>query len=256
MSELPSNALAELQHRIGYQFTDQTLLVTALTTSSYTQDHPEIANYQELEFLGDRVISLIIAEYLFAQSSLDEGKMTFLKAEIERNEQLAAFGEQLGLTAFIRATEPHVEISAKVVADVFEAICGAIYRDSGEAEGLREVKRFLNQFDLFTRLQERLAIEEAFLPVRNQFENRFREIYRRNPEIRFTYESRGEAHQLEWRVEQCAIKDPATGDFRDLKGVRSGQWFKSKKDAETDVLMQAHEYMSKRGWRLNALAAL
>jgi dsRNA-specific ribonuclease len=256
MSELPSTALAELQRRIGYRFTDQTLLVTALTTSSYTQEHPEIANYQELEFLGDRVISLIIAEHLFAQRSLDEGKMTFLKAEIERNEQLAAFGEQLGLTAFIRATEPHVEISAKVVADVFEAICGAIYWDSGEAAGMSAVKQFLKQFDLFTQLQERLATEEAFLPVRNQFENRFREVYRRNPEIRFTYESQGEAHQMEWRIEQCAIKDPVTGDFVDLEGVRSGQWFKNKKDAETDVLMQAHEYMTKRAWRLNAVTAL
>ncbi|HDS44501.1 MAG TPA: ribonuclease III family protein [Methanomicrobia archaeon] len=252
MSELAATALAELQRRIGYRFTDQTLLLTALTTSSYTQEHPEIANYQELEFLGDRVISLIIAEHLFAHGSLDEGKMTFLKAEIERNEQLAAFGEQLGLTAFIRATEPAIEISAKVVADVFEAMCGAIYRDSEEATGLREVKQFLKQFDLFTRLQERLATEEAFLPVRNQFENKFREIYRSNPEIRFRYESRGEAHQMEWRVEQCAIKDPATGDFVALAGVRSGQWFKSKKDAETDVLMQAHEYMAKRDWRLNA----
>ena len=256
MSEHPSAGLEELQRRIGYWFTDQTLLVTALTTSSYTQEHPEITNYQELEFLGDRVISLIIAEHLFAQRSLDEGKMTFLKAEIERNEQLAVFGEQLGLTAFIRATEPRVEISTKVVADIFEAICGAIYWDSGEAEGLSEVKRFLKRFDLFTKLQERLAVEETFLPVRNQFENRFREIYRRNPEIRFTYESQGEAHQMEWRIEQCSIRDPATNEFVDLEGVRSKQWFKSKKDAETDVLMQAHEYMTKRDWRLNAVETL
>ncbi len=256
MTEQPSTTLAELQHRIGYRFTKQTLLVTALTTSSYTQEHPEVSNYQELEFLGDRVISLIIAEYLFDRESLDVGKMTFLKAEIERNEQLAAFGEQLGVRAFLRASEPRAEISSKVVADVFEALCGAIYWDSREAAGMREVKRFLRKFDLFALLQERLMTEEAFLPARNQFENRFREIYRRNPEIRFTYASQGEAHQMEWRIERCAIEDPVTGDFVDLEGVRSEHWFKSKRDAETEVLVQAYEYMAKRAWQLTTVKLL
>ncbi len=137
---------SELENLIGYHYRNRALLEEAITTSSYAKEHPGSANYQELEFLGDRVISLILARHLYASGSLDEGKMTFLKAELEKNEQLAEFGEQLGLRTYIRASEPGEEISLKVIADVFEAICGAIYWDSHGSEGMQKVEKFLQNF--------------------------------------------------------------------------------------------------------------
>ena len=245
--------LAELETHIGYHFKNKALLEEAITTSSYSKEHPLVTNYQELEFLGDRVISLIIAEHLFASGSLDQGGMTFLKAELERNKQLGEFGEQLGLRQYVRASEDREEISSKVLADVFEAICGAIYWDSGGPPGMKEVEKFLRHFGIFEQLKAKISTVEDFLPIRNQFENKFREINRRNPEIRFTYESQGAAHQKQWRIVTFAIKAPETGEFVELPSVKSVRWYSSKKEAETDAIKQAYDYMEEIVWRLNSL---
>jgi ribonuclease-3 len=245
--------LAELETRIGHHFKTRALLEEAITTSSYSKEHPEARSYQRLELLGDRVISLILTENLVIEGSLDEGRMTFLKAELENNQRLAEYGEELGLRKYIRAREEREEISQKVVADVFEAICGAIYLDSGGVEGMHAVTQFLKRFTIFEQLKAKLSTKEDFLPLRNQFENRFREINCSNPEIRFTYESQGTAHQKQWRIEACAIRDPQTGRYVELQGVKSDRWFGSKKEAETDVIEQAYRFMEERAWRLQSL---
>ncbi len=242
--------LSELEQLIDYHFKNQKLLEVAITTSSYSKEHPSTRDYQSLEFLGDRVISLILAEELLGEGSLDEGRMTLLKSELENNQRLAEYGERIGLRDYIRASEERETISPKVIADVFEAICGAIYWDGRGSQGMAEVKKFLQKFLIFEQLQEKMSAVEDFLPIRNQFENKFREINRGNPEIKFSYESQGAAHQKQWRIETCAIKDPQTGECVELRGVRSERWFGSKKDAETDFFEVAYRYMEERGWRL------
>lgn len=249
-TEHTSVELSELEELIGYHFKNKALLEEAITTSSYSKEHPEALNYQRLELLGDRVISLILTENLMADRSLDEGKMTFLKAALENNQRLAEYGEEIGLRDYIRASEARAEISPKVIADVFEALCGAIYRDSRGSHGMKEVEKFLQKFQIFERLKEKMSAVEDFLPIRNLFENRFREINRGNPDIRFTYESQGAAHQRQWKIETCAIKDVQTGQFIALKGVKSDRWFSNKKDAETDVFEKAYRYMEVRSWTL------
>ena len=90
-----------------------------------------------------------------------------------------------------------------------------------------------------------------FLPIRNQFENKFREIHRCNPEIDFVYTSSGEGHQTRWKIEKCSIKDShsQTGEYVELKGIKKGgKWFSSKQDAETDAFVQAYRYMVQKGW--------
>ena len=143
-----TGSLTKLEELIGYHFENPALLERAITTSSYSKEHPGSSNYQRLELLGDRVISLILTEELLASESLDEGEMTFLKSELEKNEQLADFGRALGLRDYIRAGEPREYISSKVIADVFEAICGAIYWDSKGSQGMEEVKKFLWKFQI------------------------------------------------------------------------------------------------------------
>lgn len=242
--------LSELENLIGHKFKNIALLEEAITTSSYSKEHPEALNYQRLEFLGDRVISFILTEHLMMEGSLDEGRMTILKSELENNQRLAEYGEEMGLRNYIRANEQREEISSKVVADVFEAICGAIYWDSRDTEGMREVAKFLRKFRIFERLKEKQFTVE--LPVRNRFENKFRERNRCNPDMKFTYRSQGAAHQKQWQIETCAIKDTQTGEHVELKGVKSGndRWFDTKKDAETDAIEQAYKYMEERGWEL------
>ena len=242
--------LTELENLLGYHFRNKALLQEAITTSSFTKEHPSSPNYQRLELLGDRVISLIVTENLMAEGSLDEGKMTFMKAELENNQRLAEYGEKIGLRDYIRAREEREEISSKVIADVFEALCGAIYWDSRESQGMEEVAKFIRKFHILEQLKEKLAVAEDFLPIRNRFENKFREIYHCNPDIYFTYQSQGAEHQKRWKVAAFVINDPPTGDYVDLQGVKSDTWFNSKKEAETDAIEQAYQYMEERAWQL------
>ena len=246
-TENKGGKLTELENLIGYKFKNIALLEEAITTSSYSKEHPGSANYQRLELLGDRVISLILTENLMVDRSLDEGKMTFLKAELENNQRLAEYGDEIELRNHIRAGERRENISSKVVADVFEAICGAIYWDSERLQGMKEVEKFLRNFGIFEQLKEKMSTAEDFLPIRNRFENKFREINRCNPDMKFTYMSGGAAHQKRWRIETCSIKDTQTGEYVELPGVRSETWFNTKKDAETDAIEQAYKYMEARG---------
>jgi len=242
--------LSDLEELIGHQFKDRTLLEEAVTAGSYSTEHPGSPNYQRLEFMGDRIVSLILTEQLLASESLDEGEMTFLRSWLENNQRMAEYGEEIGLRNYIRAGEKREQISPKVVADVFEAICGAIYLDSAEPDKMNEVARFIEKFNIFDRIKEKMSAAEDFLPVRNQFENKFREVHRCNPEIAFKYGERGEEHQKRWMIELCTIKDPQTGADVVLEGVKSDKWFTTKKDAETDIIEQAYRYMEARGWQL------
>ena len=243
--------LMELEASIGHQFKNIALLEEAITTGSYSAEHLGSSDYQRLEFLGDRVLSLILAEELFILSksaSLDEGKMTFLKAELENNLRLAEYGGNMGLRNYIRANEKREDIRPKVIADVFEAICGAVYLDTKESSRIKEVKKFLHKLGISEWIKTEMLRTKDFLPIRNQFENKFREIHRCNPEIDFVYTSSGEGHQKHWKIEKCSIKDIQTGEYVELKGVKSGKWFSSKKDAETDAFEQAYKYMEQKGW--------
>jgi len=177
--------------------------------------------------------------------------MTILRSELENNQRMAEYGEEIGLKSYIRAGEKRETISAKVVADVLEAICGAIYLDSAEPEKMNEVEKFIGKFNLFERIKEKMSAADDFLPMRNQFENKFREVHRCNPDIKFEYGESGEEHQKRWKIELCKIKDPQTGEDVELEGVKSDTWFTTKKEAETDVIEQAYRYMEARGWQLN-----
>lgn len=123
----------KLQDLLGYHFNDADLCEHALTHGSRQGKR---ADYQRLEFLGDRVLSLVIAEDLFARfSSEQEGQLAARLSLLVRGETCALVGQKLGLEEFIivGATEKKkgVHRIASVVGDVVEALIGAIYLDGG-----------------------------------------------------------------------------------------------------------------------------
>ena len=97
---------AELEKTIGYTFLDSTLLETALTHSSYSNEAkgrgaPVECN-ERLEFLGDSVLSLVASEYLFSTfSDCPEGELTRMRAEIVCEKALCVLAEKIGLGAFL-----------------------------------------------------------------------------------------------------------------------------------------------------------
>ena len=139
--------LADLSARLGHDFDDPALLRRALTHASATRrDGKDPVNYERLEFLGDRVLGLIIAELLFARFPDEpEGDLARRLAALVRKETLADVAEELALGACMDFGPTEQEGGAEnpsVLADACEAVIGALYLDGGLAAAEGFVRSF------------------------------------------------------------------------------------------------------------------
>ena len=130
---------AELSLATGYRFHDITLLQTALTHSSYTnecrKDAPVICN-ERLEFLGDAVLQIVVSEYLFSRFPTSaEGNLTKLRQHLVCEETLARLAKKISLGDFLLLGKGEEQNGgrrhASILADAFEAMLAAIYLDDG-----------------------------------------------------------------------------------------------------------------------------
>jgi ribonuclease-3 len=138
------NGVEGLQKRLGYGFKDQGLLRAALTHPSQEKSNKKASTYERLEFLGDRVLSLLIAEWLYElYPDESEGKLAKRHAALVNRDILAAISERLGLASILQLLHPQDLVRGRVniLSDALEALMGAIYRDAGE-QGL-EVMRVI-----------------------------------------------------------------------------------------------------------------
>ena len=137
--------MEKLEDKIGYRFHNRALLETALTHSSYANErHGECESYERLEFLGDSVLGLVTAEYLFTRRvQLPEGRMTRLRAELVCETSLHKTALSLGLGSYMRLGKGEEHTGGRerpsILADMVEAIIAALYLDSG----MEEAKRFI-----------------------------------------------------------------------------------------------------------------
>lgn len=125
-----------LEERIGHAFADRERLVEALTHVSARDGKGEGPHYQRLEFLGDRVLGLVVAEMLVAAlPRAREGDLSRRLAELVRRETCAAVAREWGVGPFLRlgAGESHSGGADKpaILGDVAEAIIGAVFLDGG-----------------------------------------------------------------------------------------------------------------------------
>jgi ribonuclease-3 len=137
-----------LEDRIGYRFKDAVLLDRALThISALRGDRDRVASYQRLEFLGDHVLGLVISDMLFrAFPKADEGELSRRLADLVRTETCADVARKIELGVAIRLGPSEVNAGARtrtaILADVCEALIGAVYVDGGYPAGAALVERF------------------------------------------------------------------------------------------------------------------
>lgn len=159
----------DLENKIGYKFKDSNLLLEALTHSSFvgecksgTRNH-----YERIEFLGDAVLELVSSKYLYQlQPPMKEGVMTKTRASLVCEQALfdVAVSLELGDFLFLGKGEEKTGGRTKpsILADVIEAIIGAIFLDSGYDEASAFIHRFvlsnIKERDLFTDYKSRLQI--------------------------------------------------------------------------------------------------
>src|SRR5689334_17565476 len=130
-------AATVLEQRIGHQFKDPTQLDIALThISALRGARNRAASYQRLEFLGDHVLGLVISDMLFrAFPRADEGELSRRLADLVRKETCAEIARGIDLGAAIRLGASEANAGARtrpaILADVCEALIGAVYLDGG-----------------------------------------------------------------------------------------------------------------------------
>lgn len=142
---LTPNKFTELEEIIGFPIKDKSHYIQALMHRSFLEELEEDDKSNErLEFLGDSVLSLIVAEFLFEKfPNENEGFLTKVRAKLVNRFALSDAAEEIGLANFIlinqNLTNTFARASKTVLSDAFEAIIGAIYLD----HGLQTTKKFI-----------------------------------------------------------------------------------------------------------------
>ncbi|MBM4014256.1 MAG: ribonuclease III [Planctomycetes bacterium] len=130
---VPEATLAAIEQALGHRFRDRAILVTALT-------HPSLidvtkVSYERLEFLGDAVLGLVVAEHLYRLfPDASEGELTRIKSSVVSRTALSHLGKRLRLIEHLRmAKGMHQQgpIPRSVQANAAEALIGALYCDAG-----------------------------------------------------------------------------------------------------------------------------
>ncbi|SFM12135.1 ribonuclease III [Marinobacter zhejiangensis] len=167
--------LEQLQRRIGYQFRQPEHLLLALTHRSFGNQ-----NNERLEFLGDSIVNMVIAEHLFHYfEKAREGQLSRLRARMVKGVTLAEIGREFDLGRYLRLGSGELKSGGyrreSILADAVESIIGAIYLDSDfetcRQQVLRWFEQRLNNLNLQdtqkdpkTRLQEYLQSRQYPLP--------------------------------------------------------------------------------------------
>ena len=136
INDVIKESIRAFEEKIGYEFKDKTYIQTALTHSSFANEHKEFNYNERLEFLGDSVLGLVVSDYLFrARNDLPEGKLTRLRANVVCEESLSAVARKINLGdhLFLGKGEKASGGSDRdsILADATEAVIAAIYLDGG-----------------------------------------------------------------------------------------------------------------------------
>ncbi len=180
--------MQSLEERIGYSFRDRKLLETALTHSSYANEHLQQGSpcYERLEFLGDSVLGAFTADYLYRhEPELPEGEMTRIRAELVCEESLHRVAQKLELGKWMQLgkgeEQSHGRERPSILADMVEALIAAVYLDGGPEPAERLVREYI------------LKHAEAVIAQQSRdSKTALQELIQRRPGSRIRYEQTGE----------------------------------------------------------------
>lgn len=221
-----------LEQVLGYEFKDKSLLVNALTHSSYANENRSAgtSSNERLEFLGDSVLGMVTAEHLFrTHPDLPEGELTRTRAALVCEGSLYRVAKQWGLGQYLRLGKGEENSGGRertsILADAVEAVLAAMYLDGGIGTARKAIHRFV-------------LVEEAQAEAANRdHKTALQEIVQRENGRVLTYRLAGESgpdHAKVFTVE-VALDGTVIG---------SGEG-RSKKEAEQMAAKQAIARLSK-----------
>jgi ribonuclease-3 len=178
--------LVKLERRLGYKFRDPQILERALTHRSWAHENrseietERVTQNESLEFVGDSVLGLAIAEELYLKNpKLNEGHLTLMKHRLVSTEMLAKIAVDLEIGSFLRVGRGEEKTGGRakhaLLANALEAVIGAIFFDSGYIEARHFIKKIFarelkkatpdTSVDYKTMLQEKLQAQRLGTPV-------------------------------------------------------------------------------------------
>ena len=133
---MSGDSFAAFERRLGHRFADSELVGRALTHPSYAAEHSPAEHNEGLAFVGDAVLSLVVAEHLFrGEPSAAVGRLTPLRAEVVSDEALARWAADLEVGPLLRlgrgAEQEGGRETASILATTLEAVLGVIYLEGG-----------------------------------------------------------------------------------------------------------------------------
>lgn len=224
-----------LESRLGHRFKRPDLLIRALTHRSYANEQGQDEHYERLEFLGDAVLGLVTAQWLFDRHpELPEGELSKRKAQLVSRTTLARFAESLGLGEWLRVGVGEERSGGRakpsLLADSLEAVFGAIYLDGGLEPAARAIQVMLGEHQPESFRRPSFAAD-----AKTQLQELVQAWGGELPSYRLTGAT-GPDHDKTFVVE-CWLGDEAAG-----RGEGP-----SKKIAEQRAAAQALEYLAARG---------
>lgn len=190
--------MVELQKKIGYTFQNTAYLAIALTHSSYANENRSAPpNNERQEFLGDAVLSIIVADYIFRHRKVPEGELTKIRASLVCENALAVFANQISLGSYLMLGKGEEHNGGRtrpsILADAFEALIAAIYLDGGMGAATAFVLPFIED-----------TVETAAGTDLHDYKTQLQEVIQKNPEERVNYvlvDEQGPDHDKRFSVE-------------------------------------------------------
>lgn len=218
---MENKKISQLESILEYSFKDKSLLVTALTHSSYANEHfPKQMHNQRLEFLGDAVLDLIVGLHIYNQNpDMQEGELTKLRASLVCENTLYNVAMELSLNNYLKlGVGQSQNLRKSILADSFESVVAAIFMDGG----FDVVKEFIGR--QMTRLYKYGSNSGLKINYKTELQERFAKtgetvsytitdvkgpehdcIYTAKVSVAGRYEASGEGHTKK-EAEQDAAK--------------------------------------------------
>ncbi len=237
--EIKKKNLKELQEIINYNFKNEKLLKAALTTPQLGKEK-NIPDYEILETLGDAIIKLIFILKKIKEGAKDPGEITKTKQKLENDEILSIIAEKyFNLEKFVIKSQKQKIQGTRILADVFEAINGALYLDSENVSLIEKkiINKFYDDWDII--------VKDSTVFNKNKLLEYIQKKYRTTPTIIPEFTNYGSDHQPKWIAKSPKILDHENRILIPLQANLKSKESKSKKEAEKDLYIKILNYLKK-----------
>ncbi len=250
-----ADLLERLQQLLGYRFRKLETLDLALTHSSVAYEEQRPHNPQndneQLEFLGDAVLGLVVTEHLFrAYPELPEGPLTRLRAQLVSRQHLGRLGQNLSLGDYLRLGKGEEKSGGRrknaILANAVEAVIAAVYLDGGLEQAVRLIRSWLLDEKLEVLAAAALA-GEGVGDHKSMLQEYFQAHGLGQPHYEVTAEN-GPDHRKNFVI---AVKLADRSDQQELLASATGT---RKKHAEQEAARMALEHLRDSGQKIERVA--